>query len=311
MSANPSTTAASASLAGGEIDLDASRAHCREIVRLHARNFYYGMKLTPEPKRSAMYAIYAWMRAADDLADDAGTPAEKERRLDAFRRRTCLAVDPTAAPLDDDAAHAPIWPAVRRAFIDYHVPLEHLHAMIDGQMLDQRMTRYTSYAELDDYCYKVAGVVGLVCIAIWGHDGGEEARRLAVVRGSALQLTNILRDVVEDAQRDRVYLPAEELVQYGYRTPDEFRDAVLSGQIDDRFDRLMRFQAGRARKFYEESSPLDAFIDPSCRACSWSIMRIYRGLLDKIEADPRRVLAGRVRLNKFTKVMIALRATMR
>jgi len=289
--------------------LDASRGHCCAVARTHARNFYYGMKLTPEPKRSALYAVYAWMRAADDLADDAGTPQEKERRLEAFRRQTCHVIDPGTTQWPDDPPNALIWPAVRQAFVDYRVPVEYLHAMIDGQLLDQHRTRYQTYAELDDYCYKVAGVVGLVCIAIWGHEGGEAARRLAIMRGSALQLTNILRDLVEDAQRGRVYLPAEELVQYGYRTPDDFRDAVLSRNADDRFDRLMRFQVARARKCYDDSASLDGMIEPSCRACSWALMRIYRALLDRIEAAPRRVLTERVKLSKMTKVMIALRAT--
>lgn len=286
----------------------ASREHCRAIVREHARNFYYGMKLTPEPKRSAMYAVYAWMRAADDLADDAGTREEKERRLGAFRRYTCEIIEPQAVPLTDDSSNALIWPAVRRAFVDYKITPEYLHAMIDGQLLDQHQTRYATYAQLDDYCYKVAGVVGLVCISIWGHSGGDDARRFAVVRGSALQLTNILRDIVEDAQRDRVYLPAEELSQFGYATPEAFREAVLAKNIDDRFDRLMRFQIERARQFYQASAALDGMVEPSCRACSWAIMRIYRGLLDKIEANPRRVLAERVKLSRFAKIMLMLRA---
>jgi phytoene synthase len=180
--------------------------------------------------------------------------------------------------------------------------------MIAGQLLDQSKTRYADFAELHDYCYKVAGTVGVVCLDIWGFGGGEETRGLAIRRGLALQLTNILRDLVEDARRDRLYLPLDELKRCG-TDAQGFLSRVRAGQADEVFDAVMRFQVERTARFYAESAALESRIDPTCRATCWSLMRIYRGLFDKIAADPRRVLRQRVRLSSFQKLGIALSAS--
>lgn len=291
--------------------LKASFDHCRHVTRTQAKNFYYGLKLTPEPKRSAMFAVYAWMRAADDLADEAGQHDEKINRLEAFRRQTMAAIDPNAGVCEGSSGslgHGDlIWPAVRKTVHDYHVPSRHLHDMIDGQLLDQRKTCYDTFEQLYDYCYKVASVVGLVCISVWGYSGGQATEKIAEYRGVALQLTNILRDVVEDAHRGRIYIPAEDLVRFGF-DPGSFAKQVLTGQPDSAFDALMAFQATRARRYYEMSADLESHIDPACRPTSWAMMRIYDRLLRKITRRPRSVLTGSVSLARTEKLCIAMRA---
>ncbi|MAE61403.1 MAG: hypothetical protein CMJ49_08620 [Planctomycetaceae bacterium] len=283
--------------------LAASTALCEQITSRRARNFYHGMRIVPEPKRSAMFAIYAWMREADDIADEPGDEAEKTQRIEAFRARTLEMIDPA----NERAAEAEgIWPAVRWTCATYQIPERYLHEAIDGQLLDQRVHRYRTFEELYQYCYKVASVVGLCCIEIWGYEGGEETRQLSEWRGIAFQLTNILRDVKEDADRGRVYLPSEDFELFELR-PSQF----TLGMVEDSVEGLGRV-AERAAEYYEKSEPLDARVGRDGRPCLWAMTRIYRGLLEKIRRDPGVVLSGkRVRLNGAHKVMIALGATWR
>ncbi|MEX2672724.1 MAG: phytoene/squalene synthase family protein [Phycisphaeraceae bacterium] len=282
--------------------LAASREHCRDLSRERAKNFYYGMKLVPEPKRGAMEALYAWMRLADDLADEEGSEADKTQALAAFQRETHQAVDPALSDASQLPA-GPIWPAVREMMLTYAVPMDYFDAMIDGQLLDQRKRRYASFDELYDYCYKVASVVGLSCIEIWGYRGGAETRKLSEYRGIAFQLTNILRDVLEDAERDRVYVPADALDLFELNPP-----LFTMGDRKDA-ERAVASLAERAADYYEKSEPLDAQVHPDGRPCLWAMTQIYRSLLEKIRHNPAAVLSEeRVRLSRPRKAWIALRA---
>jgi len=334
------------------VSLDESVRHCHRVTRERARNFYYGLKLTPEPRRSAGYAIYAFMRACDDLVDQemdaasksspsaaGGSPATPFQpapappananasdpdaisvviarpdntphpglaRIEQFRSQ----MEAVLASPDDrftgPLANDPMWPAFRHAVKTYDIDKAHLHAMLDGQRADLVKKRYATFDELYDYCYKVASVVGLVCIRIWGAPTDPAVLKMAEHRGVALQLTNILRDLVEDAQRDRVYLPAEDLARYGYTVQD-----ILARRGSDAFDRMMNFELRRAREYYQKSAALDAHLDPSCRPTSWALMAIYRALHEKIAHNPRRVLRTRVKISRIAKAGIALRATMK
>ncbi len=312
-----------------------SQQFCADLTRAQAKNFYYGMMLTPQPKRGAMYAIYAWMRAVDDIADEPGALDDKTRDLEAFRRQT------HAVLREDSADYAPLfdgpygamWPAVGQTFRRYSIPQRYLDAMIDGQLLDQTKTRYATFDELYDYCFKVASVVGLICLEVWGYTGGEATRKLAEQRGIALQLTNIIRDLVEDARRDRIYFPQDELVKAGL--DDQRFKAMLESPlapgsaggtpvkpriagganippVEPGADGLpLGPLIARARGYYDSSATLESFITPDCRPTCWAMMKIYEGLLRKIERKPLRVLTERVRLSKLEKMFIALRATWR
>lgn len=271
--------------------------YCRALTRRCARNFYYGMKLTPEPKRSAMYAVYAWMRTADDLTDDDHNP----RKIEQFAAATDRAL---AGGLVDaaDTLHAQMWPAVCDVFGRYPINRDHLHAMIDGQRSDLRDLHVETFDDLRRYCYRVASTVGLVCVSVWGHDGHADVEVWAEQRGVAFQLTNILRDLREDASSGRIYLPAEDLRRFGYSA-----DHLAAGIANDGFDALMQFEINRARGFYEQSAPLDEHISPDCRATSTTLCRIYRELLERIAANPRKVLTERVRVPAVKKLAISFK----
>lgn len=282
--------------------LAASHVYCRDVVKTRARNFYYGLKLVPEPKRSACYALYAWMREADDLADEAGDAEAKEKTLRVFWRQTEQAIDPALGDLVD-LPRSLLWPAVRQMVLRYELPRQYLSEMIQGQLLDQHKTRYKSFEELYDYCYKVASVVGLACVCIWGVDDFEKAKQLSEWRGIAFQLTNILRDVQEDAERDRVYLPADAYELFEIN-PTMFtlgeKSAALVG---------IRAIAEQAAEYYEKSAPLDAMVHSDGRPCLKAMTGIYRALLEKIRQHPEAVLSGqRVRVGKLQKLSIMLRA---
>lgn len=284
--------------------LAASQAWCRAITQQRAANFYHGMKLVAGPKRTANYALYAWMRIADDLADEGGSIQDKQAALANFRRNTERAIDPDL-PSADDLPEGMMWPAVRDMALTYNLPHEYLHAMIDGQLLDQEKTRYRTFDELYDYCYKVASVVGLSCIEIWGYDGGAATRQLSEYRGIAFQLTNILRDVMEDAGRDRAYMPAEDFGVFDL-SPLMFTMAKPADVAVG-----LRKVAKRAKHYYDASAALEEHVHADGRACLWAMTQIYRRLLDKVLADPTVVLRQRVRLGSLRKGMIAVSASCR
>jgi 15-cis-phytoene synthase len=290
----------------------ASLDHCRAVTRRRARNFYYAMKLTPQPKRGAMYAIYAFMRACDDLADEpliGDTVAQsidtRLGRIEHFRARMKQVLDTGVLP--DEPVGRSIWPAFGYVMRRYPIDADLLNVMLDGQRCDLVKSRYQTFTELYDYCYAVASVVGLVCISVWGYHGDDDVRRMAEHRGIALQLTNILRDVVEDARRDRLYLPLEDVTRFGM-DGEALIAALREGRALPGLEALLAFQVQRAGEYYHKSADLDGHIDDDCRPASWATMRIYRALYDRIAAAPISVLQGRVRVGLGRKVAIMLRA---
>lgn len=271
---------------------------CAAITRRRARNFYHGLKLTPEPQRSALFAIYAWMRRADDLVDDAGDDAGGlRRRLDAFRAATDAALE------DREIENDYLWVALRDTARRFELRPACFHAMLEGQIDDVAGRRYDSFDEVREYCYRVASTVGLVCINVWGYRD-PAAPELAVDRGIAFQLTNILRDYKQDYDSGRVYLPGEDFRRHGL-DPEGLRH----WRDPKRCERMVMQQVARAAAFYQRSEPLDEMITPACRPALWAMTRIYRGLLERIERSPHRIVGRRrLRLNGLHKGVIALRA---
>jgi phytoene synthase len=273
-----------------------SHEYCRRLTRQAARNFYFGLKLLPDQARRDMFALYAWMRLIDDIADDAdhGSTQDRLAKLDVWQRDThCAAAGET---LDGE-----IWPAFTEMVRRRNVPLRVFDDAIEGQRQDLQPQPMRTFADLHEYCYRVAGTVGLASIYIWGFEGGEETEQLSISRGVALQLTNILRDLKEDADRGRVYLPEDELERAGLTLTD-----LQSGS--PRFADFMRHQIDRAESYYENSAGLESRITPECRATLSTMTEIYHRLLAKIATDPAAVLRRRVSLSIWSKARIAWRA---
>ena len=230
---------------------------CRRITRARAANFYWGLRLTPEPKRSAMYAIYAWMRRADDIVDDAAATVPMDRlreQVEAFRTSTrrVLAGDDADASACADADLAATWVALAATARAYPLEASEFDAMLDGQIEDAVSRSMGSRPELERWCWKVASTVGIICVRVWGHGPGP-AVALAADRGIAFQLTNVIRDFTEDLGRGRIYLPADEFAAAGL-TPQ----SLASWSDPRRCSEFISMQCERARALYRASEPLDA-----------------------------------------------------
>ena len=272
--------------------LEQSYEYCRHVAKSQARNFYYSFTVLPPAKRAAMCAIYSFMRYSDDLTDEAASPSNKAAQLTEWR----AALD---RAFEGEYGSSKILPAFHDTAVKYSIPKRFFHELIDGEEMDLTRTRYETFDDLYKYCYHVASVVGFVCIHVWGFTGGEAAYKPAEACGIAFQLTNILRDLKEDAERGRIYLPQEDLRRFGYTDAD-----LIAGARDERFHRLMQFEVDRAKEFYERALPLVPTIDPVSRPTFQIMYRIYRGLLDKIEKQNYDVFSQRTSLSAVRKVGI-------
>jgi 15-cis-phytoene synthase len=303
---------------------------CESLTRAAAGNFYYGIRLLPAPKRRAMCAVYAFARRVDDIADGTLGREEKLRRLEvaagALERMAPDASDPVIAALADASAR-------------FNLPADALHDLIEGVRMDVRGTSYASFAELEVYCRRVAGSIGRLCLAIFGPRGDSPARarlgratptrpasELADDLGVALQLANIARDLREDAERGRVYLPARDLVRYHLHDDGPLdaralqaltREASLAepamvagfegGDVGQLYA-LMRFQCLRSRDWFHRGMELVALLDRRSAACVLAMAGIYWRLLHHIQERPDRALCARVRLKRREKAWVAARA---
>jgi len=277
----------------------ASYEECRRVARDSASNFYYAFYLLPEPKRRALCALYAYMRLVDDVSDSpgaAGAPpnAAKQRGLARWRALT------DAAYAGDVAGHA-ILPAFADACSRFAIPARYFHDLISGAEMDLTEPSYATFARLREYCYRVAGTVGLTCIHVFGFRD-QRAPDVAERLGIAFQLTNILRDLRADLEMGRVYLPQEDLQQFGIRDQD------LAGPLTAQLAKLLEFEADRAWKFYEEGAEIVGLVERDSRGALWALARTYSGLLARIESRGYDVFASRVRLSAAEKFGILVRA---
>jgi phytoene synthase len=248
-----------------------------------------------------MCALYAFLRHTDDLADEPGTAADRARALDAWR----LELERALAGLRTS------WPglaALADTVSRHTIPADLLHKSIDGVSMDIEPRRFVTFDDLRDYCYHVASVVGLSCLHIWGYRSeGGQAERLAESCGIALQLTNIIRDVREDARNGRIYLPEEDLARFGV----EPRELTHDGRPSDRLRALLAFESERAYAYYGQANPLTPFVNRVGRPVLRTIVGIYRDLLDEIARRDYDVLGGRISLPPWRKLAVALRAMAR
>jgi len=283
-------------------ELESSYEYCRGVARNAASNFYYAFYMLPRPKRDALCAIYAFMRLVDD-ASDAPVSAPAAADEDALRRaalsRWRVLLDKSVA--GDTSGHA-ILPAFADAVKRYAIPSRYFHDLISGAEMDLVETRYATFEALQEYCYRVAGTVGLTCVHVFGFED-PRVLELAQHLGIAFQLTNILRDVGSDLAIGRVYIPAEDLSRFGCSVA-ELKRGALTPCVRE----LLRFEAERAWKFYREGARLVGKVDADSRAALWALARIYSSLLARIEERDFDVFSARVRLNTAEKARILLRA---
>ena len=273
---------------------------CRQITAKYAKTFYLGTMLMPEEKRRAIWAIYTWCRRTDELVDGPGSRLTTPETLDRWEKQ--LESVFVGQPIDD----------LDVALVDtlerFPMDIGPFRDMIAGQRMDLYRSRYDTFEELKLYCYRVAGTVGLMSNAILGIDDSPSKApwdrppkspvEEAIALGIANQLTNILRDVGEDARRGRIYLPLEELALFGYTEEDLF-----NGVVDERWRELMRFQIQRARKFFVEAEKGIRSLSYDARWPVWTALMLYQGILDVIEQNQYDVFSQRAFVPKPQKLL--------
>lgn len=281
----------------------AAYSYCEAVTGQQARNFAYGIRLLPAPKRRAMSALYAFSRRVDDIGDGALAPDVKGVRLEDTR---ALLDRVRAGQVDEDDTD-PVAVALSHAAQHFPIPLEGLDELIDGVLMDVRGETYETWDDLKVYCRCVAGAIGRLSLGVFGTEPGarqaERAPEYADTLGLALQLTNILRDVREDAEGGRTYLPADDLAKFG--CSDGFARSEMPAGAD--FAGLVHFEVRRARALFAEGYRLLPMLDRRSGACVAAMAGIYRRLLDRIEREPEAVLRGRVSLPGREKAYVAVR----
>ena len=273
------------------MNLDEAYRECERITWTQARNFAYGIRLLPAHKRRGLAVIYAFARRIDDIGDGTMPPEDKIAALEGAR----LALGDLAAASAED----PVLLALADVQQSFPVPIQAFGELIDGCIADVRGTSYGTFEDLLHYCRCVAGSIGRLSLGIYGTSGDAElAVRLADSLGVALQLTNILRDIREDYQNGRVYLPSEDLAKFG----------VDLGATSPQFSQLVEFEVERARDWYATGMGLLPMLDWRSAACTGAMAGIYRRLLERIAAQPAEVLRGRMSLSTGEKAVVAVKA---
>ncbi|MFO7538199.1 MAG: phytoene/squalene synthase family protein [Chloroflexota bacterium] len=271
--------------------LQAAYGHCEEITAQHSRSFHLASGLLPTDKRQATRALYAFCRITDDIVDGPGSEAEKEQKLRQWQR-TALSINPPSGELT-----AVAWAKARQ---DYQVPVRYAEQLIEGLARDLHQTRYNTFADLATYCYGAASTVGLMSMHIVGFRN-KQAISYAVKLGLALQMTNILRDVGEDWQRGRLYLPLDELAHYNLSEAD-IGHGVGHGVVDDRWRQFMRFQIARTRQLYEEAWPGINLLQKDGRFAITVAADVYRAILEDIENHDYDVFNRRAHVTTLGKL---------
>jgi phytoene synthase len=273
------------------MELAASYDLCRDVTKTHSKTFYFASLFLPPEKRQAIWAVYAFCRTTDDLVDTRASNGDPLGALDAWRAHLIDAYD--GRPRHE------IMTAFADAAERFSIPIEPALDLLAGARRDAVILRYDTYDELLEYCYLVASTVGLMTSPVLGYEEG--ALPYGVALGRAMQMTNILRDVGEDARMGRIYLPAEDLRRFGYTESD-----LLAGVIDGRFVDLMKFEIARVRAMYEDASPGIALLAKGSRQTVKVALRLYRGILDEIERNAYDVFTLRAYVPLPRKVRTAI-----
>ena len=271
-------------------DLESAYEECRLITRREARNFYYAFLTLPASQRRAIYVTYAFCRKCDDAVDAERSSEEKLATLVSLRKDLS----------DTYKGHAatPVSMALADVAGRYQIPEEYFQEVLSGVESDLVKDRYQDFEQLRGYCYQVASVVGLICLQIFGYKDSR-AKDHAIDLGLAMQLTNIARDVREDLDFGRIYLPQDEMARFGYSEDD-----LKAGVVNDAFVNLMRFQAQRAKGYFRSGFQLLPYLSPRSRACPAVLGRLYSKILDRIELADYDVLSHCIGLSTTEKVRL-------
>jgi 15-cis-phytoene synthase len=274
-----------------------SNDNAAAITKKSKSSFYYSFNLLPKEKREAIYTVYAFCKQTDDIVDENnGDRQEKERLLTRWRQELERAVD-------GDSSYQ-LLNTLSATANRFEIPIDHFMELIRGVEMDLVKNRYETFEELYTYCYRVASTVGLMCAEIFGYTQ-ENTKEYAINLGVALQLTNIIRDVKSDLQRDRIYIPREDFRRFGY-TEDELRNHVYDG----RFVSMMRFQARRARSFYTVANSHLAAEDRKHFFAARIMEKIYFAVLQKIERNNFNIFEKKIRINRLHQLAVALNVWM-
>jgi phytoene synthase len=266
------------------VKIEHAYAEVERITRERARNFAFGIMVLPKPKRRAIAAIYAFAREVDDIADGDAPPEEKLARLSELHQR-----------LDEPPDDRAMWVALADARARFPISAQALPDFVDGGLMDLDRQRYDSFDELRDYCAHVAGAVGVACIGVYGADRPQQAESLGV----ALQLINVMRDVREDWELGRVYLPQEDLAAHGVTEAD-----IAAGLVTPAWQSLMAYQGARARTYLADGLQLLRSLDRRSAACVGTFAGLYRATLERIEESGYDVFNGKPHLSVPKKLRI-------
>jgi 15-cis-phytoene synthase len=278
-----------------ETAITTSYRRAQAVARRRARNFYYSFIVLPPSKRRSMCAVYAFMRYCDDISDGTASVESKRVALQAWREQLKTAVS-------ENKQSDSIFPAFRDSLERFSIPVEYFSWIIDGAEMDLTVDSYETFADLYRYCFNVASAVGLVCLQIFGYQE-ESAKKYAEYCGIAFQLTNILRDIKEDAGMGRIYLPREDLERFHYAPMD-----LQRGIADERFRNLMTFEADRAAGYYAQARKLLPLVETVSRPALWAMIEIYSSILKKIVRRNYNVFDSSIHLSNSEKAIIALKA---
>ena len=270
-------------------DLKSAYAHCQRVARTEATNFYYAFRTLPRDKRNGIYAAYAFCRDCDDIAD--GPLSSENKRVLLRKIRADLLSMKTAT-------QSPVFNALNDTVKKFQIPIQYLEDIVDGVEMDLVNTRYKTFEDLKEYCYHVASVVGLITIKIFGYED-QRAKEYAVDLGIAMQMTNILRDIHEDSIRGRIYLPLDEMANFGYSEQD-----LLNQEYNEQFRNLMKHQVERTRYYFDQGRQLFPLISTESRMCIVMLHHIYSSILDRIEGVGFDVFTSRISLSKREKLFL-------
>lgn len=260
-------------------------------------NFYFSFTMLPGPKREAIETIYAFCRHSDDIVDEAGEITEKKKRLRQWREELRKGFK--------GESRFSLLNRLAEITSKFNIPKNHFDELLEGMRMDLLKNRYETFAELEEYCYRVASTVGLICAEVFGYNR-EETKQYALNLGIALQLTNILRDVKADAEKGRIYIPLEDLRRFDYSEED-----LLRSEYNDKFIALMRFECERARSFFRKAKAHLAEDDKPLFTAARVMGNIYYLLLRRIERSNYNVFGRRIRLSNAIKLLVVITLRMR